>query len=152
MPQIVIVKKPENGKKPIPNQNAVKKFNEKFKNDQLGFKTDAEAINYIKAHKGGIWDTYEAKDFGVTNMGDFSDQQKDAFLYFLSGWLQYYDEITRNKAIKHIIYCQWNPENVKVYICPGPGTSESPIDPTKPPSGTTDPKSPSAPPPPYPSP
>jgi hypothetical protein len=87
------------------------------------------------------WDVYSAPNY--------TQDQKDQLEFYLCGWLQYYDQISRSYGIDHSIHFEWSDTQVVVYISPAPGrTPLSPL--TGPPSTTSDPKSPTAPPPPYP--
>jgi hypothetical protein len=81
----------------------------------------------------------------------YSPEQKNEVEFYLCGWLQYYDEIIRGNSVDHYIHFQWSDKNVEVYTYPAP--DRTPLSPKKvgtPPSTTSDPKSPTAPPPPYP--
>ena len=142
MTQIAIVTSKDST--PIPVK--MKKFHEKAKHGYKPFTSLKELEAYFEKH-GALWATYSATEFDVTNMDHFNDKQKESFRSYISGWVQYYDEITRNSAISHVLYFKWNSDNVQIYMCPKPNESDHPI---KPPGTTTDPKSPSAPPPPYP--
>jgi len=119
-----------------PKDPAIKKAYKVFK-DQQELKKQLE-------NDENEWNTYEADNF--------NDQQKKEFEFYFCGWLQYYDEISRNGGIDHTLYFKWSSYDVVVYISPAPGNSLKPI--TGPPAAgstlTSDPKSPSAPPPPYP--
>ena|ERR1051326_8884852 len=90
------------------------------------------------------------ENFWATYPVQYSNpQQKNELEFYLCGWLQYYDEITRSTGVDHKIHFEWSENGVQVFIYPGPGRTEaSPL--TGPPSSTSDPKSPTAPPPPYP--
>lgn len=91
-----------------------------------------------------LWDTYDAKNFDA--------KQKESFKFYFCGYLQYYDEITRNNCIDHTLHFKWDEKKgqVHVYICPRPRkVHENPE--TCPPAGhSSDPIPPKAPPPPYP--
>ena len=88
-----------------------------------------------------LWDIYPAYNF--------TDPQRNELEFYLCGWLQYYDEINRNTGSDHKIHFEWYADKVEVYLYPAPGrTTFSPL--TGPPSTTSDPKSPTTPPPPYP--
>src|SRR4051812_35055161 len=76
----------------------------------------------------------------------FSQGQRNELEFYFCGWLQYYDEIIRSNGIDHKIHFEWNDLKVVVYLYPAPGrTPLSPL--TGPPSATSDPKSPTPPPP-----
>ncbi len=124
------------------------KFQKAVEDSYKVFPDPATLEEYFKKN-GAIWDTYSAEQLGGKKMDDFSDEQKTAFEFYVCGWLQYYDEITRNGAIHHLLYFKWKFTDVDVYIAPKPDDAKSPI---TSPSGspTSDPKSPTAPPPPYP--
>jgi hypothetical protein len=94
----------------------------------------------IKAEN--TWDVYSAAPYS-------SQDKRNELEFYLCGWLQYYDEIIRSYGVDHKIHFEWSDTEVVVYIFPAPGrTPLSPL--TGPPSTTSDPKSPTAPPPPYP--
>jgi hypothetical protein len=103
------------------------------------YNNDAELRKELVSSKNE-WGVYEAYDF--------KDEQKNELEFYFCGWLQYYDEISRNNGIDHKIHFEWSDHDVVVYIYPAPGSSLNPI--TAPPATTSDPKSPTAPPPPYP--
>ncbi len=117
-----------------PNDPSIRKAYKVFKDQQ-------ELEKQLEVSENE-WGTYEAYNF--------NDQQKNEFEFYFCGWLQYYDEISRNGGIDHTLYFKWSNTDVVVYISPAPGNSLNPI--TAPPatSSTSDPKAPSAPPPPYP--
>jgi hypothetical protein len=107
------------------------------------------ALAYMKKN-GGEWASYLYNDFLDPDIKN-NEVLKDQFVAYMSGWLQYYDEVSRNDAIDHAAYFRWDVDRVVVYIAPAPGNSGSPI---APPAGRTssDPQDPSSPPPPYPEP
>jgi len=116
-----------------PNDSAVKKAYRVYNNEAERRK---ELVNVENT-----WDVYPAQNF--------TQEQRNELEFYLCGWLQYYDEISRSAGIDHKIYFEWSDHDVVVYIYPAPGrTPLSPL--TGPPSTTSDPKSPTTPPPPYP--
>jgi hypothetical protein len=116
-----------------PDEPDVQKAYKVYSNDQELRKQLVDGDN--------VWDVYPAQNF--------NDAQKNELEFYLCGWLQYYDEISRSAGIDHQIHFDWSDHDVVVYIYPAPGrTPFSPL--TGPPSATSDPKSPGAPPPPYP--
>lgn len=116
-----------------PNDSAVKKAYKVYNNDS---ELRKELVNV-----DNIWDVYPNQYY--------KQEQKNELEFFLCGWLQFYDEISRSGGIDHNIYFDWSDKEVVVYINPAPG--RTPLSPKiGPPSATSDPKSPTAPPPPYP--
>jgi len=115
------------------NDEAVKKAYKVYKNNN---ELRKELVN-----DENFWATYPVQ---------YSKPEQRAELeFYLCGWLQYYDEISRSTGVDHKIHFEWGDTGVEVFIFPAPGrTTASPL--TGPPSATSDPKSPTAPPPPYP--
>jgi|SRR4030095_7598561 hypothetical protein len=113
------------------------------------YKVEEDPLEYMKKN-GGEWASYPYNDFLDPDIKN-NEVLKDQFVAYMSGWLQYYDEVSRNNAIDHIAYFHWDTDRVTVYIAPAPGNASSPI---VPPAGRTssDPQDPSSPPPPYPEP
>jgi len=110
---------------------------------------DKDPLEYMKKN-GGEWANYSYNDFLDPDIKN-NEGLKDQFVAYMSGWLQYYDEISRNGGIDHTAYFHWDTDRVIVYLAPAPGDASSPI---LPPAGRTssDPQDPSTPPPPYPEP
>ena len=128
-----------------------KRFDDQVKKAYKVFPSEGELRMHMEVDEN-IWDIYSAKDFGIKEMKDFDDAQRNSFESYVSGWLQYYDEVGRNKGIDHTLHFNYRDVDVVVYISPAPGNSLNPI--TAPSatatSSTSDPKSPTIPPPPLP--
>jgi hypothetical protein len=89
-----------------------------------------------------IWDTYPIEV-------EYNDAEKTSFKFFFCGYLQYYDQITRNGAIDHVLHFKWEKNLVTVYICPRPRRIDECPETCPPATLSSDPVPPKAPPPPY---
>jgi hypothetical protein len=94
-----------------------------------------------------VWEVYE----GIENL---NQKRKDEIDFFFRGYLAYYDEITRNNSINHLLHFKWDEIRGRaiVFICPKPARVFSNPE-TCPPATagfSSDPVPPKAPPPPYP--
>jgi len=104
-----------------------------------------EQIKSIEKEEN-VWEVYD----GIDNL---SKDRKDEIVFFFRGYLQYYDQVTRNNAINHLLHFRFEEKKgrVIVYICPKPARVYNKPE-TCPPgtaSFSSDPVPPKAPPPPY---
>jgi len=98
------------------------------------------------------WQSYSTANFSKKK--DEFEREKDSFIHYFCGYLEYYDQVVRSGFINHSIYFDWDSEKdkVTVYIDPKPVTKveqpELTLTATAP-SGGSDPIPPKTPPPPY---
>jgi len=81
--------------------------NQKDKNAKAPFE-DSTPKN-----KGKEWVTYK-----LTTVLEF--QQKQRYEWFCAGFLLYYDDVTRNAVIDHIMTFVWSAQTVTIYLSPEP--------------------------------
>lgn len=157
--KIAITEK-ELNKKKVHHAENEKSDPQKFKKDvakayTAHVKTKEGITKFVKPSDISSFMKQDVNEWGRYPLSQLKGIPREQFQSYCCGWLQYYDEITRNRATDHIIWFDWKDTKVwkdqkggcRVYIYPAPRRKGAKGSSTA--SFSSDPTNPTAPPPPY---
>jgi len=146
----------ELNKKKEHHPNNAKPRPQKFQKDVAkAYTAHVGSTKFLKPSDISSFMKRDVNEWGRYPLSQLKGIPKAQFESYCCGWLQYYDEITRNRATDHIIWFDWEDTKVwkdqaggcRVYIYPSPRRKGAKGSSTA--SFSSDPTNPTAPPPPY---